>query len=232
MTALAGDLDLDQRHRSEYRSLAHPDIALVKVWHIMVAVHLIDAFEAALFDHGQRTSRTLLGWLEKQSDHFVRWDLVSVGAVDLREGHQGSHVAVVTAHVSVIRLRLVVEIWIVFWDWKSVHVGTEGDAVDSAVLAILRHLAFSSQVHDHASAGAWLDLALGDADFEEHVVEGGLRLEFLEPSLSMLVDLSPKADHVLGLQPVPLHYFSVLGVIWLEIRLGRSRLLCHGDAIL
>ena len=58
--------------------MTYSNITLIKVWNIVKSIDLVNIFKAALLDHWFRTTRPFFGWLEKESYHFIGWDLTSI----------------------------------------------------------------------------------------------------------------------------------------------------------
>lgn len=224
VSTLARDLDVHNCDRCKYGALTNSDITLVKVWYIMVSIHFIDTLHTTFFNHWKSATWTLLGRLEEKSYHLVWWNLVTISTEDLCERHNCSHVSIMSAHMCMICLCLIIQIWIVLWHWKSIHIGSECHTVYSVLILLpfFLRFTFTFKVNNESSLGDILDLTFFHANFEHYFFKSCSGLKFFETTLSILMDLSSEINHFLCFQTIIFHYFSMFSVVWLEIGLRFS----------
>ena len=125
MAALPNDADRNECHRRHETARADADIALVVVWNVVEPVDLVDAIEAAFFDHWLGAARALLRRLVEDANCLVGGKLLLVSDQNLHHAGDGCHVPVVAAHMRKLGLSFVFEVWVVFRHRQCVHVGSK-----------------------------------------------------------------------------------------------------------
>ena len=154
MATLPFDCDSDVCNRGEEGAFAHSDVALIKIWDIVIAVDFVNTFETAFFDHGQSTTWTFFSWLEKDADELVCWDLGSVVDQYLDCAKGSDHVSVMATHMCPIGSRPIFKMWIVFRNGQAIHVGAYRNCLGSVILNLG---SFSPDIHNKSSACTFLD---------------------------------------------------------------------------
>lgn len=180
MTTLALDGDLHLGDGSEEATLADADVSLIKVWDVVVAVDFVDTDHAALFDHDWGSSWSFLSWLEEETQGLVLGKEVSVVADDLSYAQDGDHVAIVSAHVSMVCGGFVLKALVALRNGQSIHISSKSNDV-ARTSSVLRPC--SLKVHNKTSNGAVLDFLWLDSIAKKLLSQKLGSLELLESVL-------------------------------------------------
>lgn len=113
VAALPDNADLDCCHFGKEAARANPNVAFVKLGHVVESVDLIDAVEASFLNHRLSATRALLCRLIKDAYSLVGRELFFLCDQHLNYAGDRGHMAVVAAHMCELSLRFILEIRVI-----------------------------------------------------------------------------------------------------------------------